>query len=102
MSRIDAPLGPDKTIELGHHVLKAHIYKSVSKQRGFSSRDMQAYWMALSSDDLSAALVAQHNLYTPNVKVSGWKAREVGEGEPEWRWVNGKQPFVKKECVKDP
>ena len=80
MSRIDAPLGPDKTIELGHHVLKAHIYKSVSKQRGFSSRDMQAYWMALSSDDLSAALVAQHNLYTPNVKVSGWK----GGDEAGW------------------
>lgn len=27
LSRVNAPLGPDKTIELGHHILKAHIYK---------------------------------------------------------------------------
>lgn len=65
------PLGPDKTIELGHHVLKAHIYKNApTKQRNFSSRDMQAYWLCSSAQSLSAALVAQHNLFSPNVKVS--------------------------------
>jgi hypothetical protein len=46
-SRVDAPLQSDKTIELGHHILKAHIYKNISKQRGYSSRDMQAYWMEI-------------------------------------------------------
>lgn len=30
---------------------------------------MQSYWMCISSESLSAALVAQHNLYSPNVKV---------------------------------
>ncbi|XP_071101400.1 protein TANC1-like isoform X2 [Haliotis cracherodii] len=70
LSRVSAPLGPDKTIELGHHILKAHIYKNVSKQLGYSSRDMQAYWMCLSSDSLSSALVSQRNVYSPNVKVS--------------------------------
>ncbi len=47
MSRVDAPLSAEKTIELGHHILKAHIYKNVSKQRGYSSRDMQvlAHWL---------------------------------------------------------
>ena len=70
LSRMGSPLGPDKTIELGHHVLKAHIYKTVSKQRTYSSRDMQAYWMCFASESLSAALVAQHNLFSPNVKVS--------------------------------
>lgn len=69
LSRVVAPLGPDKTIELGHHILKAHIYKNISKQRGYSSRDMQAFWVALSSDNLSAALVCHRNLYSPNVKV---------------------------------
>ena len=59
----------EKTIELGHHILKAHIYKNVGKQRGYSSRDMQAFWMALSSSNLSAALVEQRNLFYPNVKV---------------------------------
>ncbi|KAK3602700.1 hypothetical protein CHS0354_017904 [Potamilus streckersoni] len=70
LSRVLAPLNPDKTIELGHHILKAHIYKNVSKQQGYSSRDMQAFWMALSSESLSASLVSQRNLYSPNVKVS--------------------------------
>ena len=69
-SRVDAPLQSDKTIELGHHILKAHIYKNISKQRGYSSRDMQAYWMALSADNLNAALVCHRNLFSPNVKVS--------------------------------
>ncbi|XP_052091022.1 protein TANC2-like [Mytilus californianus] len=69
-SRVDAPLLSDKTIELGHHILKAHIYKNISKQRGYSSRDMQAYWMALSSDNLNAALACHRNLFSPNVKVS--------------------------------
>lgn len=68
-SRVDAPLLSDKTIELGHHILKAHIYKNISKQRGYSSRDMQAYWMALSADNLNAALVCHRNLFSPNVKV---------------------------------
>jgi len=70
LTRFHAPLDSDKTIELGHHILKAHIYKNVSKQRGYSSRDMQAYWMALSSDNLNTALVSSRNLYSPNVKVS--------------------------------
>ncbi|KAJ8307276.1 hypothetical protein KUTeg_015360 [Tegillarca granosa] len=70
LTRMDSPLSPDKTIELGHHILKAHIYKNVSKQRGYSSRDMQAYWMALSSENLSAALACHRNLFSPNVKVS--------------------------------
>jgi len=65
-----SPLLSDKTIELGHHILKAHIYKNISKQRGYSSRDMQAYWMALSADNLNAALVCHRNLFSPNVKVS--------------------------------
>ncbi|CAH1775583.1 unnamed protein product [Owenia fusiformis] len=70
LSRVSAPLNPDRTLELGHHILKAHIYKTVSKQLGYSSRDMQAYWMCLSSDSLSGSLVSQRNLYSPNVKVS--------------------------------
>jgi len=69
MSRVVAPLGSERTIELGHHILKAHIYKNISKQRGYSSRDMQALWVALSADNLSASLVCDRNLYSPNVKV---------------------------------
>ena len=70
LSRVCAPLPPDKTMELGHHILKAHIYKSVGRQRGYSSRDMQAFWMCLSSHSLSQALVTHRNVFSPNVKVS--------------------------------
>ncbi|BFZ22422.1 hypothetical protein BsWGS_25461 [Bradybaena similaris] len=70
LSRVSSPLSPDKTIELGHHILKAHIYKTISRQLGYSSRDMQAYWMCLSSRSLNEALVSHRNIYSPNVKVS--------------------------------
>lgn len=69
LSRVSAPLPADKTLELGHHILKAHIYKSVGRQRGYSSRDMQAFWMCLSSHNLSQALVTHRNIFSPNVKV---------------------------------
>ncbi|XP_059142219.1 protein TANC2-like isoform X2 [Physella acuta] len=70
LSRVSAPLPPEKTIELGHHILKAHIYKTISRQLGYSSRDMQAYWMCLSSNSLNTALVSHRNIFSPNVKVS--------------------------------
>ena len=77
MSRADAALQPQQVMELGHHILKAHIYKSIgtsaSRQQltgAASSRDLQAYWLCLSTDRLSDALVSHRNLFSPNVKVS--------------------------------
>ena len=29
LSRLEPPLAPDRTLELGHHVLKAHLYRFV-------------------------------------------------------------------------
>ena len=69
LSRVDRPLTPEKTLELGHHVLKAHIYKSVSRQLGYSGKHAQALWLAQSSRSLNAALTSLHNVFTPNVKV---------------------------------
>jgi len=76
MSRADAALPTQQVMELGHHILKAHIYKSIgasaaSKQLSgaASSRDLQAYWLCLSTDCLSEALVSHRNLFSPNVKV---------------------------------
>ena len=31
MSRDEAPLSPDQTVELGHHILKSHICKNISQ-----------------------------------------------------------------------
>ncbi|XP_076872168.1 protein TANC1 [Brachyhypopomus gauderio] len=70
LSRQDGKLNRQQTMELGHHILKAHIFKGHSKKTGFSSSLLQALWISTSTDSLSAALSSLRNLYTPNVKVS--------------------------------
>jgi len=62
-------LDSEKTLELGHHILKAHLYKNVPLQ-GASARDLQANWLASVSSSVSSALCSMRNVYAPNVKVS--------------------------------
>ncbi|XP_051705445.1 protein TANC1 isoform X4 [Oryctolagus cuniculus] len=69
-SRQEGKLNRQQTMELGHHVLKAHIFKGLSKKTGISSSHLQALWISYSTEGLSAALASLRNLYTPNVKVS--------------------------------
>ncbi|XP_077176068.1 protein TANC1 isoform X3 [Paroedura picta] len=69
-SRQEGKLNRQQTMELGHHILKAHIFKGLSKKTGMSSSHLQALWIGYSTDGLSAALASLRNLYTPNVKVS--------------------------------
>ncbi|XP_028846528.1 protein TANC1 isoform X2 [Denticeps clupeoides] len=70
LSRQEGKLNRQQTMELGHHILKAHIFKGQSKKTGVSSSVLQALWVSCSTDSLSAALASLRNLYTPNVKVS--------------------------------
>ncbi|XP_018576383.1 protein TANC2 isoform X3 [Anoplophora glabripennis] len=69
LSRVQAPLDSEKTLELGHHILKAHVYRNMSLPN-LSSRDLQANWVAESSENVSAAVCHLRNMYSPNVKVS--------------------------------
>uniref|UniRef100_A0A7N6F8D1 Tetratricopeptide repeat, ankyrin repeat and coiled-coil containing 1a n=1 Tax=Anabas testudineus TaxID=64144 RepID=A0A7N6F8D1_ANATE len=69
-SRQEGKLNRQQTMELGHHILKAHIFKGLSKKTGVSSSVLQAMWVNCSTDTLSAALASLRNLYTPNIKVS--------------------------------
>uniref|UniRef100_A0A8C6LKW7 Tetratricopeptide repeat, ankyrin repeat and coiled-coil containing 1 n=1 Tax=Nothobranchius furzeri TaxID=105023 RepID=A0A8C6LKW7_NOTFU len=69
-SRQEGKLNRQQTMELGHHILKAHIFKGLSKKTGVSSSVLQAVWINCSTDSLSAALGSLRNLYTPNIKVS--------------------------------
>ncbi|XP_078084428.1 protein TANC1 isoform X2 [Mustelus asterias] len=69
-SRQEGKLNRQQTVEFGHHILKAHIFKGQSKRTGISSSVLQALWISYGSDGLSAALTSLRNLYTPNVKVS--------------------------------
>lgn len=68
LSRLEAPLDDERTLELGHHVLKAHVYRGVTLS--YPSRDLQATWMTCSTDSASSALCTLRNIYSPNVKVS--------------------------------
>ncbi|XP_051274700.1 protein TANC2 isoform X6 [Dicentrarchus labrax] len=69
-SRQENKLNRQQTIELGHHILKAHIFKGLSKKVGVSSSILQGLWISYSTEGLSAALSSLRNLYTPNIKVS--------------------------------
>ncbi|KAA8581317.1 hypothetical protein FQN60_002898, partial [Etheostoma spectabile] len=69
-SRQENKLNRQQTIELGHHILKAHIFKGLSKKVGVSSSILQGMWVSYSTEGLSAALSSLRNLYTPNIKVS--------------------------------
>ncbi|XP_062872108.1 protein TANC2 [Trichomycterus rosablanca] len=69
-SRQEGKLNRQQTIELGHHILKAHIFKGLSKKVRVSSSVLQGLWVSYSTEGLSAALASLRNLYTPNIKVS--------------------------------
>ncbi|XP_076866252.1 LOW QUALITY PROTEIN: protein TANC2 [Brachyhypopomus gauderio] len=69
-SRQEGKLNRQQTIELGHHILKAHIFKGLSKKVGVSSSVLQGLWVSYSTEGLSIALASLRNLYTPNIKVS--------------------------------
>ncbi|KAJ7427153.1 Protein TANC2 [Willisornis vidua] len=68
-SRQEGKLNRQQTIELGHHILKAHIFKGLSKKVGVSSSILQGLWISYSTEGLSMALASLRNLYTPNIKV---------------------------------
>ena len=69
MSRLEWPLDPEASLELGHHILKAHVYKNMARSLPLSPRDLQALWLAQSSHNVSQALASTRNMYSPNTKV---------------------------------
>ncbi|CAJ1075650.1 protein TANC2-like [Xyrichtys novacula] len=70
LCRQEGKLNKQQTLELGHHILKAHIYKGLSKKLGVSSSVLQGLWLSYSTGSLSSTLSSLRNLYTPNIKVS--------------------------------
>ncbi|KAI3356188.1 hypothetical protein L3Q82_017446, partial [Scortum barcoo] len=91
LSRQEGKLNRQQTMELGHHILKAHIFKGLSKKTGVSSSVLQALWISCSADGLSAALASLRNLYTPNVKLSVFVFPFVQSGEPSVDAGRGKR-----------
>ncbi|XP_073955554.1 zinc-RING finger and ankyrin repeat domain-containing protein rolling pebbles isoform X2 [Choristoneura fumiferana] len=71
LARVQAPLDPEKSMELGHHILKAHMYRNLGPaQLGLCPRDLQANLVATSSANVGESIANLRNIYTPNVKVS--------------------------------
>uniref|UniRef100_A0A8C9V5R2 Tetratricopeptide repeat, ankyrin repeat and coiled-coil containing 1 n=1 Tax=Scleropages formosus TaxID=113540 RepID=A0A8C9V5R2_SCLFO len=97
LSRQEGKLNRQQTMELGHHILKAHIFKGQSKKTGVSSSVLQALWISCSTDGLSAALSSLRNLYTPNVKVS--RLLMLGGANVNYRTeVMGNAPVLCVQC----
>uniref|UniRef100_A0A8C5AQB0 Tetratricopeptide repeat, ankyrin repeat and coiled-coil containing 1a n=1 Tax=Gadus morhua TaxID=8049 RepID=A0A8C5AQB0_GADMO len=92
-SRQEGKLNRQQTMELGHHILKAHIFKGLSKRSGLSSSLLQGLWVSSSTDNLSAALGSLRNLYTPNIKVS--RLLIMGGANVAWSTeVHGHAPIL--------
>ena len=68
ITRQSSPVDSEKTLELAHHLLKAHLYRNSCN--AVPSRDLQSQWIGLASDDVSEALSHPSNLASPNLKVS--------------------------------
>ena len=70
LSRQAKTLHFSATIELGHHILKSHIFRGSRSQTGFSSSMQNAIWLMSSKVDIAGGLLAPRNLFYPNLRVS--------------------------------
>ncbi|XP_052565733.1 protein TANC2 isoform X3 [Culex pipiens pallens] len=68
LSRLQSPLDAEQALELGHHILKAHLYRAAPQHQ--SPRDLQAFWVSSVTSCVSSALCTLRNVYSPNIKVS--------------------------------
>lgn len=68
LSRLHVPLDSEQALEIGHHILKAHIYRAAPQHQ--SPRDLQSYWLASVARCVSQSLCTLRNVYSPNMKVS--------------------------------
>lgn len=65
--------------ELGHHILKAHLYKHVRMvPSDMSGKDCQLHWLNLRADDIKQSLCTERNIFLPNTKVTNRKHLPVG------------------------
>lgn len=68
LCRLQVPLDAEQTLELGHHILKAHLYRNAPATQ--SPRDLQGFWVASVTECISSSLCTLRNVYSPNIRVS--------------------------------
>lgn len=71
LSRVELPLDAEQALEMGHHILKAHVYRAhAALPPTTPPRDLQSYWLAAVTRCVSESLCTLRNCYSPNLKVS--------------------------------
>ena len=70
LSRQAKPLHFSATIELGHHILKSHIFRGQRSQTGYSSSVQNAIWLMSANIDVRGGFTAPRNLFYPNLRVT--------------------------------
>ena len=61
---------PESVLDLIHHLLKANLNKITDTDSPCSNKDLQAAFLSLSTDDVSAPLGSTRNIFSPILKVS--------------------------------
>ena len=61
---------PESVLELIHHLLKANVNKITETDSPYSSKDLQAAFLSLSTEDVSGPLGSTKNIFSPILKVS--------------------------------
>ncbi|CAG5100388.1 Oidioi.mRNA.OKI2018_I69.XSR.g16978.t1.cds [Oikopleura dioica] len=70
LSRQGKPHHFSATIELGHHILKSHIFRGSRSKTGYSSSVQNVLWLMSSNVDIAGGLLAPRNLFYPNLRVT--------------------------------
>ena len=60
----------ESVLGLIHHLLKANVNKITETDSSYATKDLQAVFLSLSTDDVSAPLACTRNLFSPIQKVS--------------------------------
>merc|ERR1719234_1405539 len=91
LARPKTPLRPEKMLELGHHILKAGLFKALDgDEHELSTRELQASFLALACGDPSPGLACPRNLHAPLTKVS--RLLLLAGADPDLTTVQDEEP----------
>ena len=91
LARPKTALRPEKMLELGHHILKAGLFKALEgEEHELSTRELQASFLALACGDPSPGLACPRNLHTPLTKVS--RLLLLAGADPDLTTVQDEEP----------
>ena len=91
LARPKTALRPEKMLELGHHILKAGLFKGLEEdEQELSTRELQASFLALACGDPSPGLACPRNLHAPLTKVS--RLLLLAGADPDLTTIQNEEP----------